>query len=547
MVGLGLTALLAAAPIAAAAPGDLDPSFGFGGKVTTDFGGSYGGATAVAVQPDGKVVVVGETGDVYEDRSIAIARYNPDGSLDSTFSDDGVQTTDVSGGFGSGGRDLAIQADGKIVVVGVGGGVGTEQAVVVRYAADGSLDPTFSDDGQATLDFYSGSAVAIQPDGKIVVGGGQPTYPDSWFGFARLTESGELDPTFSGDGTQTISITGAWESVAALELDNAGRIVAGGRTDTDWGLLRLSSDGELDPTFSGDGKQTTDFGGVYENGGDNLTDLVVRPNGDVVAGGWRTGATLLARYDVEGTLDPGFTQTITGSEHPSNAVALQASGKIVTAGGSVDGFVAARYGVDGLPDSGFLGDGLGTVDFAGYRASDVAIQADGSIVLVGGDKDDDFGSDAEFGLVRLDGSDSPPVTAPPTNPTPPLPAAPLATPKPTKPAVARLTNVRLSKRTVTNRQRATIRFRLSAPARVSIKVFKFKAGLRKGKRCVKPSKTSRGKRCDLQAVSLSRSLETGAHQLTLPKLKAGQYHAFVALGTGNVTQNSPGLGLRVRS
>jgi uncharacterized delta-60 repeat protein len=313
-----LIVLLALAPTASsAAPGDLDPSFGSAGKVVTDFGGTYGGASAVAVQPDGKIVVAGNTGNLYEARSFAVARYNPDGSLDDSFSGDGMQTTDVGGGFGSGGHGLAVQPDGKIVVVGVGGGVGIEQAVVVRYSADGSLDPTFSTDGRTTLDFLQASAVTVQPDGKVVVGGGNPFFTGSSYGIARLTSSGDLDPTFSEDGKQTLSITGAWESVQAIKLDSAGRIVTGGRTDSDWGLLRLTPNGDLDPTFSGDGKQTTDFGGIYENGGDNITGLAIHPDGRIIGVGWKSGTSLLARYGSDGTLDPGFTQTITGSEHPS--------------------------------------------------------------------------------------------------------------------------------------------------------------------------------------------------------------------------------------
>jgi uncharacterized delta-60 repeat protein len=430
--------LLALVPgMSAAAPGDLDPSFGSGGKVVTDFGGDYGGASAIAVQPDGKIVVAGNTGHAYETRSFAIARYNSDGSLDNSFAGDGMQTTDIGGGFGSGGHGLALQPDGKIVVVGLGGGVGSEHALVARYTTDGSLDSTFSTDGKVTLDFYSASAVVIQPDGKILIGGSAPFSFGGSYGIARLTSSGDLDPTFSEDGIQTVSITGLFEGVAGLDLDSAGRIVAGGRTETDWGLLRLSPDGELDPTFSGDGKQRTDFGGTYDEGSDNLTDLVVQADDRIIGVGWKSGTSLLARYDADGTLDSAFTQTITGSEHPSNAVALQANGKIVTAGGSLAGFAVARRHANGPLDGGFLGDGLGTIPFAGYRAHDLAVQADGKIVVVGGDKDDGIGSDAEFGLVRLQGGDD---TTPPETTITSGPFGSISIPNPTFGFVSSETN-----------------------------------------------------------------------------------------------------------
>ncbi len=418
-------AVLVSAPAASAAPGDLDLSFGSGGKVITDFGGTYGGAWAVAIQSDGKIVVAGDTGNAYETRSIAVARYNADGSRDESFAGDGMQTTDVGGGFGSGARGLALQPDGRIVVAGVGGGVSTEQAVVVRYSADGSLDSSFSTDGKMTIDFGGtygeAQAVAIQPDGKILIGGGNPSYPDAWYGIARLSTSGELDSTFSGDGKQTVSITGAWESVQALALDGVGRIVAGGRTDSDWGLFRLDSNGALDTSFSDDGKQITDFGGTYEDGSDNLADIAIQPDGRIIGVGVRWSfpeASLLARYHPNGTLDQSFgqdgLQAIAGSEMPSNALALQANGKIVAVGANgLVGFVVARHNPDGSLDDGFMGDGLGTIPFAGYGAHDVAIQDDGSIVVVGGDKDEGFGSDAEFGLIRLEGGEIPLDTSPP--------------------------------------------------------------------------------------------------------------------------------------
>jgi uncharacterized delta-60 repeat protein len=515
---------LALAPASLAAPGDLDPSFGSGGTMVTDFGGEYGGASAVAIQADGKIVVVGSTGNIYEDRSIAVARYNPDGSLDSTFDEDGMQTTDVGGGFDSGAWGVAIQPDGKIVVVGVGGGVGSEHAMVVRYAVDGSLDPTFSGDGIATLDFRGAWAVVFQPDGKILVGGGtvSTTAPHNQYGFARFTSTGNLDPTFSGDGIQTVSITGLFEDVAALELDSAGRIIAGGRTETDWGLMRLTPDGELDSTFSEDGKQRTDFGGTYDEGSDNLTDLVVQADGRIVAVGWKAGSALFARYGVDGTLDASFPQTTTHNELSLNAVALQADGKVVTAGVSMDGLFVARRNGDGLIDQGFGG---GTIAIAGHGANDMAIQADGSIVVVAGR------ADAEFGVLRLEGGDGPVIPLPdtPALPAPPVPpATPPAAPKLAKPTVARLMNLKLSKTRITARQRATISFRLSAPARVTIKAFKTKAGVRKGKRCVKPGKSNSGKRCDLPVQSLKRSLGAGPHTLKLPKVEAGRYRVAIS-------------------
>ena len=166
-----ITAALPAA--AAAAPGDLDPTFGSGGKVTTDVGGSDG-AQAVAIQGDGKVVAAGlgnfagpGTGD------FALARYNPDGSLDTSFGSGGKVTTDF-GGFDAASA-VAIQPDGKIIAAGRSG---SGDFALARYNPDGSLDSSFGSGGKVTTDFGgfdSAFGVALQADGKIVAAGFQAT------------------------------------------------------------------------------------------------------------------------------------------------------------------------------------------------------------------------------------------------------------------------------------------------------------------------------------------------------------------------------------
>ena len=181
--------------LASAAPGDLDVSFSGDGKQTTDFGGADV-ASAVAVQADGKLVVAGTS-----DGNFALARYGVDGALDPSFSGDGLVTTDLGGT--DDGQGVAIQADGKIVVVGSSDG----NFALARYTAGGGLDPSFSGDGLQTTDFGAAdgaTAVAIQGDGRIVVGGSS----GGDFALARYDAAGELDPSFSGDGKQTTGFGG---------------------------------------------------------------------------------------------------------------------------------------------------------------------------------------------------------------------------------------------------------------------------------------------------------------------------------------------------
>jgi uncharacterized delta-60 repeat protein len=167
-ISLPVAALMLAfvAP-AHALPGDLDPTFGAGGKVTGPLG-SDDAAGDMALQPDGRIVEVGTRSTSGGDDFVMV-RYLADGSLDTSFSGDGVQTTDLGGTDRAMG--VAIQPDGKIVVAGAGGAVGTDIAVV-RYKPDGALDTSFSDDGKQITDLNAneyGTAVAVQPDGGIVV------------------------------------------------------------------------------------------------------------------------------------------------------------------------------------------------------------------------------------------------------------------------------------------------------------------------------------------------------------------------------------------
>ncbi len=335
----GMALVLAVPGVALAAPGDLDPSFDTDGRVTTDFGG-FDTAQAVAVQADGKIITAGRTFPSGGSNDFALARYNTDGSLDTTFNGDGRVTTDFGGDEVAEG--VAVQTDGKIVAAGRTGGV--VDFALVRYNTDGSLDTTFNGDGRVTTDFGGDEvavAVAVQADGSIVAAGGS-TVGSNDFALARYNRDGSLDTTFDTDGKVTTDVGGndqLWD--AALQAD--GKIVAVGNVfagpgGSDLALVRYNTDGSLDTTFDTDGKVTTDFAG--------------------------------------------------GSEQ-AKTVALQADGKIVAAGDSSTGsdldFALARYNTDGSLDTTFNGDGKVTTDFNGSsdQAFGLAVQADGKIVAAG--------------------------------------------------------------------------------------------------------------------------------------------------------------------
>jgi uncharacterized delta-60 repeat protein len=243
--------------------GTLDTTFGAGGATTTDFFSWRDFPYAVAIRPDGKIVVAGNTGTVADRqrRQFALARYNADGSLDGSFDGDGKVATQFAPGSDDGAQDLVLQPDGKIIVAGDGTAAGTHDVALARYNADGSLDPTFDGDGRVLTPIEPGRhegawAVALQGDGKIVAAGGFGLLYNA-FVLLRYHPNGSLDATFAGDGIVDVHRTAmaAWD--VAIQRD--GRIVVVGAGN--FAVHRFTSDGRLDASFGGGrGTVEADFG-----------------------------------------------------------------------------------------------------------------------------------------------------------------------------------------------------------------------------------------------------------------------------------------------
>ena len=301
-VGILVGLLLLPVGVMAQEAGDLDTSFGVGGKVITDFSGSNDEATAVALQPDGKIVVVGGSSISEIGGLFALARYLPNGTLDTTFGGDGRVTTDVGGGIA---HAVALQPDGKIVVAGSSTGplTGLTDFALARYLPSGTLDTTFGGTGLVTTDFGGfddiAIAVMLQPDGKIVVVGRATSNPATGhtdFALARYLPNGTLDTTFGDNGRVTTAFEDHSTAVAvALQLD--GKIVAIGEANNlstgnrDFALARYHPNGTLDTTFDGDGRVTTEFERDAP-----AADLALQPDGKIVlAGGVGFPPTLLWR------------------------------------------------------------------------------------------------------------------------------------------------------------------------------------------------------------------------------------------------------------
>lgn len=372
--------------------GALDTTFGSSGWVTADFGHSdylLIGAEAVISQPDGKIIACGDSSDV----NFSVARFNHDGSLDTTFDGDGKKTINMGGVNDC--SDLALQDDGKIILAGTNGTINNDFAVA-RLNPDGSLDSSFDGDGKLSTGFGSweeyGRAVAVGRDGKIVVAG----YSSDGALVARYLPNGALDSSFDGDGQRTIA--GLSGSIRDVQIRPDGRIVLLGThtspdKDTKFALYRLNVNGSDDTSFDGDGNAFIDLGG-----NDMGYSLALQPDGRILAYGQSDTKMVLIRLWQDATFDSGGRQTLgfdepligPGSRQSGNALAIQSDGKLVVAGqienasSTNTDMALARFLPDGRLDTSFGTLGRITYGFGGHQAARaLAIQSDGKIVVAG--------------------------------------------------------------------------------------------------------------------------------------------------------------------
>jgi uncharacterized delta-60 repeat protein len=353
-----------------AANGAVDTTFGTAGaSEPAPF--SNGSVASIAVQPDGYIVTAGTEFTGTPNMDFALARYDPDGNLDATFGSGGVVVTAFGPGIDRG-RAIALQADGKIVVVGDAQLGGTEAYAVARYESDGTLDTTFGVGGLVTTDTSAGAelllAVAVQPDGAVLANG---ITQGVEFGMRtlRYENDGDLDPTF-GVGGIVPSPFSSFSEGHSVTLQPDGKILIGGIGAGSLSIARLDASGTLDPTFDGDGKATVHLGALSYT-----YDLAVQPNGSIVAVGAKGDSDdrdfAVARLLANGRVDPTFgggagvvLTDINGRDNFLDSVALQPDGNLVVAGTALlaanDYRVAlARYQGNGPCEPGPAPDGDG--------------------------------------------------------------------------------------------------------------------------------------------------------------------------------------------
>jgi uncharacterized delta-60 repeat protein len=327
--------------------GRFDTSFGGDGKVTFAFPDSSDRETGLAVQSDGKVVVTAATA-FGSPAGLQLARVNTNGSPDTTFSGDGFEITDLPGMTGEFAGDVVTLADGRLLVGGSAVVNGTRKWVLARYTSSGALDQSFSNDGFETIGFPGEGTIArlvVQVDGRIVAGGNS----GDRLAMARYMPGGGLDQSFSGDG----QLSGdAGSAVTGLALDGAGRIVTSNAAASSFSITRFTPAGEPDPEFSGDGAQQVKF----PNGPSTSHDLVALADGDIaVVGSARHTAKsdqddfAIAKLTPGGELERSFsgdgratTDFFCGLVEEASAIAVQ-DGRLLVSGSCQFPYVGGRF------------------------------------------------------------------------------------------------------------------------------------------------------------------------------------------------------------
>ena len=431
-----LTSTLPTLLIVAIHPSDalaLDTSFGGDGKVTISFSAGDDVGSGIAVQADDKIVVVGTSDNGSGVSELAVARFNVNGSLDTTFSGDGMVTTSFSAGddVGSG---IALQSNGKIVVVGTSNnGSGISEFAVARFNVNGTLDLTFGVAGKVTTSFSVGddvgSGIAVQSDGKIVVVG---TSDDgsgaSELAVARFNVNGSLDNAFGVNGKVTTGFSAGDDLGAGIAIQSDDKIAVVGTSNngsgiSEFAVARFNVNGSLDNTFGVNGKVTTSF----TAGNDVGSGIAVQSDDKIAVVG--TGDDLsttwfaVARFNLDGSLDISFrfdgtviTKFSSTGDDLGSGIALQSDDRIVVVGAAEDAsgtfkFAVARFNIDGSFATTADSFGKVTTNFSAGDdlGSGIAVQIDDKIVVAG--TIDNGSGTSEFAVARylldlpLDGGD----------------------------------------------------------------------------------------------------------------------------------------------
>ena len=379
--------------------GTLDGSFGIDGIITMDINNSNDAMKSILTQPDGKIIVAGYSSDM-EANMFCLLRFNGDGTIDDGFGSNGVVITTFP--YTSIASEIALQSDGKIIAAGHTWGGSQNNFALARYNPDGTLDSSFGNSGTVSTSFPERSGVArtlkIQDNGKIIAGGHVYTLYDDFdeFALARYNTDGSLDLTFGSGGQVTTSFgAGTRNWINSIQIQENGKIVAGGFSNYSGALARYNSTGALDLSFGSNGLVTTDVPNTTQG---LINALAISPDGSIFAGGYSVDTLsdfTVVKYDSQGIPDNtfgvnGILVTQISSENDAiTDILIQPDHKILVGGNtsenSVSHFALARFDGTGDPDPTFGTNGvvITQVDPIHSHLESINLQSNGKILAAG--------------------------------------------------------------------------------------------------------------------------------------------------------------------
>jgi uncharacterized delta-60 repeat protein len=406
--------VLACSQRAVSADGDLDPTFGSGGRVVTDFSNTTDWLSSIAIQSDGKIVAIG---DIHPGNKFALARYNTDGTLDTTFGNGGKVIT-VIANIRESAAGILILPNGKILVCGNIDLPSSSNSsfALLRYNSDGSLDSTFGNTGIVVTDIGPDDdqayRIALQSDGKIVAAGrrGIHFYPSEQrkgnVALARYHPDGTLDATFGNGGTVVTDFGQGLESYAiALMIQPDGKLVIAGESSYAFLVARYEANGTLDLAFGNNGFALGNFSNNWDIG----HDAALQTDGKIIVVGHAEVNSpydnfALARFNSDKTLDQGFGnggKVLMSNYGELNACVLQSDGKLIALGTSNSMFQLLRFNLNGAVDTTFGSGGTVMTSFGGTAdGSDLVFQADGKLLAAGITPAAPYYQNSDFALSR---------------------------------------------------------------------------------------------------------------------------------------------------